>query len=63
MRPILAALVVAASIGFLASGASATPINAVAIGQASQHTDQVHQVKDGCGRLHHRNRHGRCVLD
>jgi hypothetical protein len=62
MRPILAALVVAASFGFLTSGASATPINAVAIGQASQHTDQVLQVRDGCGRWHHRY-HGHCVHD
>jgi hypothetical protein len=63
MRAILSAIVVAAGIGFLgASSASATPVNAAAIAQASQHTDQVLQVKDGCGRWHHRF-HGRCVHD
>jgi len=64
MRAILAAIVFAAGIGFVgASSASATPANGLAIVGASQHTDLLNQVRDGCGREHHRNRWGHCVCD
>jgi hypothetical protein len=63
MRAVLAAIIIAAGIGFVSAySASATPANGLAIAGASQHTEQLLQVKDGCGRGRHRE-HGHCVGD
>jgi hypothetical protein len=64
MRTILAAVIVAAGIGVVSVySASATPASGSAVAGASQHTDLVIDVAGGCGRHHHRNRHGHCVPD
>jgi Spy/CpxP family protein refolding chaperone len=61
MRVILAAFIVAASVGTLASsGASAAPANGAAIANASAQTSTVLSVMGGCGRGWHRGPRGGC---
>jgi hypothetical protein len=61
MRVILAAFVVAAGVGTLASsGASAASANGAAIANASAQTSTVQSVMGGCGRGWHRGPRGGC---
>jgi hypothetical protein len=61
MRVILAAFIVAAGVGALASsGASAAPANGAAIANASAQTSTVQSVMGGCGRGWHRGPRGGC---
>jgi hypothetical protein len=60
MRVILAAVIVAAGVGMLASGASAAPANGAAIATASAQTSAVQSVMGGCGRGWHRGPRGGC---
>ncbi len=63
MRTILFAMLVAA--GFALTGtssANAAAVNGTVVGQAAQQSDQVIQVREGCGRNRHWSRwKGRCV--
>ena len=62
MRVILAAVIVAAGVGMLASsGASAAPANGAAIANASAQTSTVQSVMGGCGRFRHRTPRGFCA--
>jgi hypothetical protein len=61
MRVILAAVIVVAGVGMLASsGASAAPANGAAIATASAQTSAVRSVMGGCGRGWHRGPRGGC---
>jgi hypothetical protein len=61
MRVILAAFIVAAGVGTLASsGASAAPANGAVIANASAQTSTVQSVMGGCGRGWHRGPRGGC---
>jgi hypothetical protein len=63
MRTILFATLVAA--GFALTGtsaANAAAANGTVVGQAAQSSDQVLQVREGCGRHRHWSKFkGRCV--
>ena len=52
---------IAAVFTFMTFSAQAMP--AAALQGASQATDPVIQVSGGCGRHHHRDRHGHCRRD
>jgi hypothetical protein len=62
MRVIFAAVIIAAGIGFVSAyPAWAAAANGSTVAGASQRTDVIIHVAEGCGRWHHRNRWGRCV--
>ena len=62
MRVILAAVIVAAGVGMLASsGVLAAPANGAAIANASAQTSTVQSVMGGCGRFRHRTPRGFCA--
>ncbi len=61
MRVILAAVIVVAGVGMLASsGASAAAANGAAIAKASAQASAVQSVMGGCGRGWHRGPRGGC---
>ena len=61
MQKTILALLGAAAFGLLgASSVLAAPANGAAVGQLSQQSDQMIQVRGGCGRTMHRNMAGEC---
>ena len=61
MRQIVLAVIMAAGVGLMGiSGASAAAANGHAISQIADHSGQITQVRDGCGRGRHRGPHGHC---
>jgi hypothetical protein len=63
MRTILFAMFVAAGFALTGtSGANAAAANGTVVGQAAQQSDQIIQVREGCGRHRHWSRFkNRCV--
>jgi hypothetical protein len=62
MRAMLVTALLAGAFGLAsASIGSATPGGGATVAQAAQQLDQMRQIKQGCGRGFHLNRHGRCV--
>lgn len=62
MRHIVLAIVMAVGVGLIGiAGASAAPAaNGQAILKAADQVSQITQVRGGCGRGWHRDRHGHC---